>query len=75
MAGGDSHIFLRDFPAGRKSYGNTLIVLSVLVFIYLSIRYGVALLIWWGKRTKLGSFGSHPCRHSGEEVTTNEFHP
>ena len=29
----------------------TLIVLSVLVLVYLSIRYGVALLIWWGKRT------------------------
>jgi hypothetical protein len=29
----------------------TLITLGVLVLIYLSIRYGIALLIWWGRRT------------------------
>jgi hypothetical protein len=50
MTGSDSHIFLHDFPAEAKVMETTLIVVSVLVFIYLSIRYGVALLIWWGKR-------------------------
>ena len=51
IAGGDSHILLRDFRREARVMETTLIVLSVLVLVYLSIRYGVALLIWWGKRT------------------------
>ena len=28
-----------------------LIVLAVLILIYLSVRWGIGLLLWWGKRT------------------------
>jgi hypothetical protein len=28
-----------------------LIVLGVLILIYLSIRYGLSLLLWWAKRS------------------------
>jgi hypothetical protein len=28
-----------------------LIVFGVLIFIYLSIRCGISLLLWWGKRS------------------------
>jgi hypothetical protein len=38
-------------PPEPKVMETTLVVLSVLGFIYISIRYGIALLIWWGKRT------------------------
>ena len=31
--------------------GTLLIALGTLILIYLSIRLGVGLLFWWGKRT------------------------